>query len=249
MKDARRRFVPRLCHSFISTRWFCTVMFAVSIAGVAQSTHAAFAVATVRPAPRADPSTGHWSPPGIGRFSATHVPLTLLLKLAYGIDETQIVNGPGWLKDNLYDVEAKPEDGVKLTRDELRPRLQDLLQQRFHLHAHTEIRSTRGYALTIAKGGPHLTPTKGAHFPGYRVNVSPGNMYGENWSLQVLAKYLTSAADFPVVDQTGLKGAYDLGFSYNPTLGSESDLPSLGVALKQATGLLLKPQHVPLKCS
>ena len=33
----------------------------------------------------------------------------------------------------------------------------------------------------VAKGGPHLTPTKDDHFPGYRINVSPGHMSGANW--------------------------------------------------------------------
>ena len=35
----------------------------------------------------------------------------------------------------------------------------------------------------VAKGGPHLTPTKDDHFPGYRINVSPGHMSGANWSM------------------------------------------------------------------
>src|SRR5205823_11141726 len=110
---------------------------------------------------------------------------------------------------------AKPEDGVRLTREELRPRLQDLLQQRFHLATHTETRVIRGYALMVAKGGPHLTPTTGDHFPGFRRNVSPGHMSGANWSMPQLAKYLTPAAGAPVSDETSLTGSYDIDFRYN----------------------------------
>jgi uncharacterized protein (TIGR03435 family) len=62
-----------------------------------------------------------------------------------------------------------------------------------------------------------------------------------------LAKYLTVAAGFPVVDQTGITGSYDIGFSYNPKPDADSTLPTLDVALKQATGLLLKPQTVPVE--
>lgn len=217
-------------------------------AATAQTPHPTFEVATVKSAPpQADPNTGSWSPPGRGRFTATHVSLALLLQLAYGIDNSQIANKPDWLETNLYDIVAKPEDDISLTRDELKPRLQDLLQQRFHLVAHIEMRSSRGYALIIAKGGPHLTPTKADHFPGFRINVDSGQMRGINWSMPQLAKYLIPAAGFPVVDKTGLPGSYDIAFSYEPNPDADSTLPSLSVALKQSTGLLLKPQKIPVE--
>jgi uncharacterized protein (TIGR03435 family) len=213
----------------------------------AQTPHPAFEVAIVKPSPQADPNTGSWSIPGIGRFTATHISLSHLIQLAYDVDSSQIANLPGWLDTNFYDVVAKPEDGIRLTRDELRPRLQDLLHQRFHLAAHTETRMSRGYALVVADGGLHLTPTKGDHFPGWRANVSSGHMRGENWSMSQLAKYLTPAAGFPVVNQTGLDGSYDIAFDYNPKPDADGTLPPLDVALKQATGLLLKPQRVPIE--
>lgn len=99
----------------------------------------------------------------------------------------------------------------------------------------------------IAKGGPRLTSTKAVHFPGWRIRVSSGEMRGENWSMRQLAKYLTSAAGFPVVDRTGITGSYDIGFSYAPNSEADSTLPSLNEALKEATGLLLKPQRVPVE--
>ena len=218
------------------------------VPATAQTPRPTFEVATVKPAPpEADPKSGSWSPPGTGRFTATHVSLAPLIQLAYGIDDSQIVSKLDWLETNLYDVAAKPEDGVALTRDELKPRLQDLLQQRFHLVAHSETRLNRGYALVIAEGGAHLTPTKGDHFPGFRIHVGSGEMRGVNWSMPQLAKYLTSAASFPVVDQTGISGSYDIGFSYEPRIDADSALPSLDVALKQAMGLLLKPERVPVE--
>jgi uncharacterized protein (TIGR03435 family) len=99
----------------------------------------------------------------------------------------------------------------------------------------------------IAKGGQHLTPTQGAAFPGYSVDTSRGQMRGKNWSMPQLARFLTHAAGFPVVDQTGLPGSYDIAFSYEPKIDADSSLPPLDVALKQATGLLLKSQEVPVQ--
>jgi uncharacterized protein (TIGR03435 family) len=217
-------------------------------AATAQTPRLTFEVATVKAAPDADPNTGSWSIPGTGRFTATHVSLAILLQLAYSVDDSQIANKPAWLETSLYDVAAKPEDGIHLTRDELKPRLQDLLRQRFHLVAHTEMRVSRGYALVAAKGGPHLTPTRGDHFPGFRTNVSSGQMRGFNWSMPQLANYLTSAAGFPVIDKTGITGSYDISFGYEPNPDdADGALLPLNEALKQATGLLLKSQKIPVK--
>jgi uncharacterized protein (TIGR03435 family) len=54
-------------------------------------------------------------------------------------------------------------------------------------------------------------------------------------------------ADFPVVDETGLTGSYDIDFSYAPNAEAESALPSFGGGFEEATGLLLKPQMVPVE--
>jgi len=214
----------------------------------AQDTHPAFAVATVKAAPPdADPATGTWSIPNSGQFSTKHVSLVRLLMLAYGVEATQIANKPDWMNTQLYDVAARPEEGIKLSREELRPRLQALLQERFRLVAHTEMRPTRGYALVVAKGGPHMTPTKADHFPGYKINISQGEMRGINWSMPAFAANLTSATDFPVVDKTGITGSYDIAFSYATEKDADSNLPSLTDALRQATGLMLKPQMVPVQ--
>ena len=217
-------------------------------AAIAQSASPSFEVASVRSVPQGDPSTGSWSPPRGTRFTANHVSLTRLILLAYGVDSSQIANKPSWLDSNLYDVDAKAEDGVELTRDALKPRLQNLLRDRFHLVAHAETRSIRGYALVIGKNGHHLTSTKADHFPGYRVHVGAGEMRGVNWSLPQFAQYLSTAAGFPVVDETSITGSYDIGFSYNPNPDDQhSDLPLLSSAREKATGLQMKEQKVPLE--
>lgn len=223
------------------------LLFCVQTATAQTSPSPTFEVASVRPAPQADPKNGSWSFPGISRFIATHVSLATLIQLAYDVEDIQIANKPDWLETNAYDIDARPEDGIKLSRDELRPRLQNLLRERFHLVVHTETRLLHGYALVIAKGGPHLTPTKAEHFPGWTTNVSPGQMRGVNWSMPQLAKYLSRPTGFPVVDQTGITGSYDIGFSYNPKPDVDSNLPTLYTALEQATGLQLKEQKVSIE--
>lgn len=233
--------------SFARLVWLLIVPLFCFVQAEAGQGRQAFVVASVKAAPGADPNTGSWSRPGVGQFTATHVSLTRLLQLAYGVDSSQIANRPGWFDTDLFDVVAKPEEGIAMTREELQPRLQQLLQERFHLSMHQEMRQARGYALLVASGGPHLKPTLGDHFPGFRINVSAGEMRGANWSMAVLAKYLTSAVGFPVIDRTDLGGSYDIEFSYAPETDVESDLPSLNDALRRATGLLLKPEKVPVE--
>lgn len=217
-------------------------------AAAAQTPQPAFEVAAIRASPPdADPKSGSWSVPGKGKFTANHVSLALLIQLAYDVDDSQITHKPGWLDSKLYDLAAKAEDGIQLTREELRPRLQNLLRERFHLVVHSETQSVRGYALVVAKGGPHLMPTKGDHFPGFRSNVSSGQMRGFNWSMTQLAKYLTPAAHFPVVDRTGIAGSYDVSFSYDADPQADSTLPALNEALKQATGLSLEARKVQVE--
>src|SRR5580704_5071185 len=118
------RSQPQLSHP-ICYLLLSSLLFSYIHAATAQTPHTSFEVATVKPAPpQADPNSGMWSTPGAGRFTATHVSLALLLQLAYGVDNSQIANKPGWLDSKLYDIDAKPEDGIHLTRDELKPRLQ-----------------------------------------------------------------------------------------------------------------------------
>lgn len=207
-----------------------------------------FDTAVVRPcAPDADPTTGSWTPPGLNRFAATHLTLQRLLMLAYGVDASQLANQPAWLTTNLYDINAKAADGTKLSPDDIKTCLQNLLQDRFHLKAHTEVRTERGYALIVAKEGPKLTPTTGDHRPGFRLNVSPGHLEGLNWTMPYLARMATGLAGFPVVDRTGLAGSYDIHVTYEPDAeATTSSLPPLTVAIRQSLGLELKPEKVPV---
>ena len=205
----------------------------------------AFEVASVRRAPDADPATGTWSLPNTNSFRATHVSLSLLMQLAYGVNKDQIANKPGWLEDDLFDVQARSENDVRLSREELRVPLQILLRERFHLRAHSETRTTQGFALLVAKGGAHLKPTSGAHFAGFRIHVGGGDMRGINWSMPQLARYLSDASGFVVADQTGITGSYDIDFTYNPDPdAANSTLPALDNALKQATGLSMRAEKV-----
>lgn len=133
----------------------------------AQEKSPAFEVASVKPS---NPNTS--GPMGMfpvllpmpnGRLTATNVPLRLLVRMAYGVQDFQIEGGPPWQMSQRFDITAKAEDGSAATIPAMLPMLKTLLAERFKLKVHTETREMAVSALVVAredgKLGPKLTPT------------------------------------------------------------------------------------------
>lgn len=131
----------------------------------AQSPRPAFEVASIKPSPgcRVDGSGG----PSAGRLELPCVTLRALIRIAYtgfsgeklNTHRIDVMGGPGWLDNEQFTLAAKAE-GNPSTGTMLGSMLQALLEERFQLKVHTENRETPVYALTVAKGGPKLTPAK-----------------------------------------------------------------------------------------
>jgi uncharacterized protein (TIGR03435 family) len=185
------------------------------------------------------------SPYGQGRFSIRSASLTLLVSLAYNVSDAQISGGPSWRDSEYYDVTAKAEDGVMLTYEELRPRLQELLAQRFKLAIHREVRQSPGYALVVAKGGPKLPITnREASTLG---SILPGGLRAPGISMDSFASMLASPVGRPVVNETGLSGNYEIAIDYAPEAVADSSLPSIFTALQERLGLKLDARTVPVE--
>jgi uncharacterized protein (TIGR03435 family) len=229
-------------------RFALFTLLALATAAHAQGTQTArsFEVASIRATSNADPTQGYWSLPNTGEFHTHSLSLDWMIRLAFDVDGKQIEGKPVWLESDCYDIQAKPEGGIKLTREQLRPLLQDLLQQRFHLVVHRETRLVSGYALVVAKGGAKLQPSKGGVTPNWQDNVSAGTVKVRNATTAFLAQKLTPLGGLPCVDRTGLTGNYDIGFEYNADPERDSPLPSLFTALQESLGLRLESQKVPV---
>src|SRR5262249_36055629 len=91
-----------------------------------------------------------------GRFTAVNIPASLLIRIAYGLEEFQVVGGPGWLTSDRYDVVAS--SGGDATLDQKRAMLRQVLQDRFTFSAHTETRQLPIYALMLARNDGRLGP-------------------------------------------------------------------------------------------
>jgi uncharacterized protein (TIGR03435 family) len=102
-------------------------------------------------------------PQGPGRLSATNVPLRLLVRMAYQVQDFQIVGGPSWQTSQKFDIVAKADDSTATDTTQLMPMMRTLLEDRFKLKTHKETREMPIETLVIARSdgklGPNLRPS------------------------------------------------------------------------------------------
>jgi uncharacterized protein (TIGR03435 family) len=93
--------------------------------------------------------------------------------------------------------------------------------------------------------------------------MMPGHLQGKKTGMDALANTLANLMGEPVVDQTGLKGEYDITLDFDPASAggmmgpmgpppggggaSDSNAPSLPAAVQQELGLKLEPKKLPLE--
>jgi len=154
----------------------------------------------------------------LGRCVATGATLKMLIQIAYdlrSIDLNKMISGgPNWLGSDKYDIEAKA--GKPAAEAELKLMLQTLLADRFKLTLHRENREGSGYALVVAKSGSKLKQATGDEDRPGIWRVSPGPLTGRNASISQLARNLSLDLGLPVVDETGLAGAYNFTLTWAP---------------------------------
>ena len=144
--------------------------------------------------------------------------------------------------------------------------LQSLLEERFKLQVHRESRSTQAYVLGIGKGGSKLqtsVPNEGRS-PGCARVVVGGSEMGAaadcyNITTTQLAQQLQSLSpayfrEGPIVDRTGLAGAYDQHLEWmllaqldaglsGPTMYAAVEKLGLSLEKKRETAEMLIVDH------
>jgi uncharacterized protein (TIGR03435 family) len=235
---------------------FCTVL-------LAQTDLPRFEVASVR-VNKSDRGggSGFNGLPG-ERLTIVNMTLRSILLAAYGMPSNQIVGGPGWVEADRFDIAAKAEKPV--SADQLRLMLRSLLAERFKLAVHIEKRATPVYALVLArqdgKLGPNLRQAAGTCEPArdpeqcgmktYASALVTGQMAVRGLDLSTL-RILERDAGRPIVDRTGLTGAFDweLTWTLQPRLLTpvnsitvDPNGPSVFTALQEQLGLKLDSQQ------
>jgi uncharacterized protein (TIGR03435 family) len=137
-----------------------------------------------------------------------------MIAVAYNLDENLVTGGPDWLDSDRLDVTAKAAPSTSQT--ERLSMLQALLAEKFKLTLHHSPKPDPIYVLTVGKGGPKLqaNSTPGFHDCGAG-HGEPSQVHilchGNSMSdlAEVLPRIAPGYLALPVVDKTGLAGAYD----------------------------------------
>jgi len=149
-----------------------------------------------------------------GTLTFEQLSLRNLLLQAYDIQRNQIAGCPSWCDSEFFDVVGKAEN-PDVAAEQVRLMLQTLLADRFKLAVRREKQEQPGYALAIGKNGSKLKTagsdgTIGATTSGYLRTFQKMPISG-------LVNFLAGAARQPVIDQTGLKGAFDFTLDLTPS--------------------------------
>ena len=241
----------------------CFLLFLFVNVAFAQ-TRKEFEVASIRPTAEQPAGTA-----GAGlRLDGSQVRITNLslkdyVAIAYDMRANQVV-GPDWLESVRFDIAAKLPDGAD--QADVRPMLQSLLEDRFGLKAHGDMRDFPVYALEVAKTGltvkettpdgdafarrqGALTLGAGGSSAGVSIDLGEGSFFNlgastletRNLTMFTLANMLTRFLDRPVVDQTKLKGGYDLKLDLTP-----EDRTVMLMRAAVSAGVVLPPQALAL---
>ncbi len=181
-----------------------------------------------------------------GRFTATNVPLKLLIRQAYQLQDSQIVGGPNWINTDRFDIIAKAPGPLALPAPGGSPgpfqlMMRALLADRFKLAVHTESRELPIYTLTLARrdgktgsqlrpaavdcvamfaargrGGPPPAPPQPGERPPCGMRLGPGNLSGGGVTMAQLSTTLSQFVQRAVVDRTGLSGNFDIDLTWTP---------------------------------
>jgi len=202
---------------------FLTLLCTVSLA--AQSPAPTFVAADVQASPhRTYPFYYSLLMPD-DRLIVRDATLVDLISTAWGLDAENVQGGPGWLELERFDIIAKVPHGASKSDENLM--LRDLLTQRFHVALKNTTQPMPAYVLSVpdkaklkmrqseGSGDLHCEPTPGASNggPNY-INISCHNMTMDDMAQQ-LHQMAGGYLKKPVVNSTGLEGAWDFDIKWS----------------------------------
>src|SRR5215831_7131941 len=136
---------------------------------------------------------------GAGRLTSRNMDVWDLVRLAFGLRDSQMAGGPAWIKSDGFDIQATPPTGV--ARPLAMQMLRTLLEDRFHLRWHHEMREMAVYALRVATGGPKLAPAK----QDQSGRLQLGDLSVPSMRVESLCQILEHETRRLVIDQNQLK--------------------------------------------
>ena len=87
-----------------------------------------------------------------GRYELRTATMVDLIKLAYGVEDDNVIGGPNWLEFDRYNLIAKAPPAA--SAEKIRSMLQSLLADRFKLVVHKDTKPLPQYVLSAGQGTP-----------------------------------------------------------------------------------------------
>jgi len=248
----------------------------------------AFEVVSIKPNPSADRGSRIDVQPGgrVIWTNTTLESLIGASYQRFNFDNREVVGGPPWIDSDRFDIIAQAPAGAVLTSPDGFPgplfaMIRAMLAERFRLVLHEEQRERPIYTLSLVNGdgrlGPRLTPSTidcaavmkdmaagrwaqplPSGRPPCAMGGPPGQFASDGLEIANLASALSSLVGRPVIDRTGLTGAFDWNVEFAPESAvpnpnddpapssQPSDRPSIFTALREQLGLKLQPGRGPV---
>ncbi len=195
----------------------------------------------------------HYLP--LGTYTLNHMGLRPLIAEEFFRDYNKrrlVIGGPDWIDSETFDIKASAKGSPGMEEEHLM--IQRLVEEKFKLAMHHEVRQLPIYALVMVEPlrlGPQLTlhsdsakcsnsrleqpgPSEPmpAYCKGFFMNPRPGNMRetGNEVVMKTFGTFLSQSLDRTVIDRTGLNGTYDFAIEFAPSWGWGSEPAADGSA-------------------
>lgn len=183
-----------------------------------------------------------------GRLTFTNASLSDCLKYAYELISDAQIAGPDWVTSKAVRFDIVAEASPDTPPPDLRGMLRALLADRLKLTVHHEEKEMSFLALVQGKGGIKIPEAKPD--AAYVSNGMRGRIVGSRMPMERLALLLSRFERETVVDQTGLKGLFDVRLEWTPDdSAAQNDAtsgPSIFAALQEQLGLRLERRKGPV---
>jgi len=141
------------------------------------------------------------------RFEVRAMTVGDILDMLGGYQLFRVVGGPSWMRTDRYDIEAKADRLLEVA--DRQQAVMGLLAERFHLESHRETREVPGIVLRAPRGRREELKQSGSD-ERYSIRRDRGDVVFTAAPISSVTNYLLNMWQAPVVDETELKGAYDI---------------------------------------
>jgi uncharacterized protein (TIGR03435 family) len=204
------------------------------------------------------------------RMTITNATAKHLIEWAYQVKDYQVAGSPDWIGVNRYDIDIRETPSAtqalqyssgKQWMEHRRAEIQGVLADRFHLRLDQRTPDSSIYALVATGYEPKFSPDTDLVVIHSGVLMKDGVLTLDHASLNDFADVLSEKLGRPILNETGLKGSYDLDLQlprdpetgnpppdvHNPNSVAPSVVAAIQSAVVEQLGLKLEPRTGPVK--